>query len=428
LLAQFGLHDIGVNRRKDDRFRECIIATARGSLMARPNHQPTWKAHVNWHTPVFHVLTAKYDDVKETLNWLRQQNLDKVFLYVGGDGQTMMRINHLLMLHPDLYLHQTPVIIPVQGESPHGVHHFLHAVFRLFQPVIHVAQLIMKDTSVSSDPHCVKEFNRALYLLCKITRAFSEYLLSLRDAPSLDFPKQYIRLAESNIDLAWIVHFLYDGGFLVLDLKKCVRGNDSAGIDILYREFLRLAITGTANKTQYTQMSIMRVFWGRALHPELRKIYEGIRTLPMSDSPGSRVGWDMPCESLHKAISAGVKVRVSQARITNFIEHYPFMQHCQEICEQFLYQNYSPDDAFMKDMSLDVNALVGKLREKVGTTWQHASRPSNVSAIGIPANHGGPLPWEEIRTTMLRTGTDALPVIINRHLNTCLSSFYSFAP
>ena len=82
----------------------------------------------------------------------------------------------------------------------------------------------------------------------------------------------------------------------------------------------------------------------------------------------------------------------------------------------------------MKDMSSEVKVLAGELRAKADTTWQHTSRPSNVSAIGISANHGGPVPWDEIRTTMLRTGNDALPVIVNRHLNTLLSSFYSFNP
>ena len=78
LLAQFGLHDIGVNRRKDLRFKECLLATARGTLFARPATKPTWKAHVRWHKPVFYVLTAKYDDVEACLNWLRNQNLDKI--------------------------------------------------------------------------------------------------------------------------------------------------------------------------------------------------------------------------------------------------------------------------------------------------------------------------------------------------------------
>ena len=381
---------------------------------------------MTWHLPVYHCLTAKYADIDTTLDRLRIHNSGKMFLFVGGDGQTIMRINHLLAMQPDVYLDQTPVIIPVQGESPHGVHHFLHAVFRLFKPVIKVAASVMQDTSVSEDPHNVKEFNRAYFLLCKITRAFSEYLLSLRDAPDLEFPDEYIRLAESNIDLAWIVHFLYDGAFLVLALKACVRGNGSTRIDLLYREFLGLALTGTANKTQYSQMSILRVFWAQAMHPELLRIYSGIRSLPMSMRPGSRVGWDTPCEWLHKAISAGVQTHVSERRIDNFILGFPFMEHCQDTLSDFLYANYSKETAFMKDMDADVHTLVGHLRATVGSTWQHAARANHISALGIV--HRGPLPWDEIHTTMTRTGADALPTVINRHLNTCTSSFYAFRP
>ena len=423
-IGQFAYNHPNIVTRKNTRFRDFLLAAAAGKLFVRPDTVPLWTLHIRWHKPVYHVLTSSYDDVEATLNSLRQANLGRIFLFVGGDGQTMMRINHLLANHPDLYIDQTPVVIPVQGESPHGVHHFLHAGFRLFKPIIRVAAGLIKDKSVSEDPHSVKEFNRALFLLYKITRGFSEYLLTLRDAPSLDFPEDYIRQAQPNIDLLWIVHFLYDCAFLVLDLKKCIRSNDSKGIDLLYREFLTSALTGTANKTQYTQMSILRVFWAHAMHPDLQHIYHGIRSLPVSRRPGSRVGWDMLCEWLHRSISAGVQTRVSEERITHYIENFAFMEHCHEICEDWAYQGRADYEKHIKDIAPDAQLLVGELRQKVGSTWQQATRPNLVSALGI--DHRGPLPWDEMRRTMLRTGPDALPVIINRHLEKCVSSVYSF--
>ena len=56
----------------------------------------------------------------------------------------------------------------------------------------------------------------------------------------------------------------------------------------------------------------------------------------------------------------------------------------------------------MKDMSSEVKVLAGELRAKADTVSQHTSHPSNVSAIGISANHGGPVLWDQLRTTMLR--------------------------
>ena len=69
------------------------------------------------------------------------------------------------------------------------------------------------------------------------------------------------------MDLAWVVHFLYDGAYLVLDCKQSVREGPekSKRLDVLWREFYSIGHTGTANKTNYIPMSVMRVFWAEAL-------------------------------------------------------------------------------------------------------------------------------------------------------------------
>ena len=36
-------------------------------------------------------------------------------MFAAGDGLAIMRLNHLLANKPDLYVDQTPVIIPIQG-------------------------------------------------------------------------------------------------------------------------------------------------------------------------------------------------------------------------------------------------------------------------------------------------------------------------
>ena len=59
-----------------------------------------------------------------------------------------------------------------------------------------------------------------------------------------------------------------------------------------------------------------------------------------------------------------------------------------------------------------------------GNRLPHLFPTNSVSALGIV--HRSPLPWDEMRTTMLRTGADALPVIVNRHLEKCVSPFYAF--
>ena len=84
--------------------------------------------------------------------------------------------------------------------------------------------------------------------------------------------RQFLAACEHNVDLATVVHYLYDTGFLTLQFRQAVRGNDGAMLDLLYREFYQLAYTGTANKVMYGQVAIARVFWADALEPELAAI------------------------------------------------------------------------------------------------------------------------------------------------------------
>lgn len=81
--------------------------------------------------------------------------------------------------------------------------------------------------------------------------------------------------------------------------------------------------TGTANRTNYVPMSIMRIFWADALIPPLRDLYHALRAIPMSYRV--YVGWDTPIEWLNGAITEGVTSLVSEQRIENLVENYSFM-------------------------------------------------------------------------------------------------------
>ena len=68
------------------------------------------------------------------------------------------------------------------------------------------------------------------FFLNVLTRACAEYVNFIAQTPgaeSPDDPKVFIAKAESNIDFAWVCHFLYDAGFLVLDFLQSVRANES---------------------------------------------------------------------------------------------------------------------------------------------------------------------------------------------------------
>ena len=162
--SQFLISDVQIRANKCSRFTACLRATAAGTLFQRPNVRPTYVAHLTYHIPMWGVLQSSYEDVEAELNTLRGRHLDKRILFVGGDGLSILRINHLLQKYPDLYLDSAPMIIPIQGESPHGVFHVMHGGWRLFRRFIRAAadSTLGVDSAAVVDEPTVKTFNNQI--------------------------------------------------------------------------------------------------------------------------------------------------------------------------------------------------------------------------------------------------------------------------
>ena len=185
----------------------------------------------------------------------------------------------------------------------------MHCQWRLFRPFIMKCAKVLGNDQIKEDPG-VSDFNvHRFFLLNIVTPAAGEYLLELAQTPGgedLDDASMIMAKAEANVNFDWLCHFLHDCAFFVLDFLQSVRGNDSAKLDVLWREFFSAAHTDTANKTQYVGMSIMRVFWGMGMVPELDALYHAIRTIPSGEHDGCGVGWDWMIEALNGAIKAHV--------------------------------------------------------------------------------------------------------------------------
>ena len=214
------------------------------------------------------------------------------------------------------------------------------------------------------------------FLLFILVRACSEYVLEISNSPGGCAYEDYdvfVAHAERNIDFAWVVHFLADYGFLVVQFQQSVRCNDSHMLDLLWREFYGFARNARANKTQYCPMAILRVYWGMALVDPLHDLYHAIRTVPSGTLPGTNVGWDMPVERLNAAIRRHVKAGVTQTVIAAFIASYTFLEH---VGRTFLtYMHWGQYRLWEREPShRDVEADVLILRE-----WLRATVASDVT-------------------------------------------------
>ena len=306
----------------------------------------------------------------------------------------------------------------------------MHCQWRLHRQFLMWCAEVVDNEQVVEDPN-VSVFNsHRFFFLNVVTRACAEYINFLAvqpGAPSFDDPGPILAHSEANVDLAWVCHFLHDAGFFVLDFLQGVRGNMSEHLDLLWREFFASAHSGTANKTQYVPMAIMRVFWGLALTPELADLYRKIRTIPSGDSPGSHVGWDMAVEMLNAAIKAHVLHQVSHVQITRFLANWALLESVQDRLRDYIYGGRAGivRSSHAADATEDVNKLVDKFKKLIGTTWAQATRANANSQVTI-GHQRAMRPWVEVRNVMRRAGDDAPHVQIRKHV-TRLTPFYGWA-
>lgn len=417
---------------KRNRFVNFLRATADGTFFERPSVDPPYVAHIEYVSPpMWNVTQSSYEDVEAELNLMRGQHLDKRILFVGGDGLSIIRMNHLLHQHHELYLDSAPLIIPVQGEAPHGVFHVMHGGWRLFQKFIRAAAnatLGMHMSSAVMDDPDVKHFNNQYFALCWMTRACAEYVLHLSQtsgAIDIDLVPEFISACERNVDLGFVVHFLYDFAFLVFDFKQGVRANRSKHLDLLWREFYSVGKTSTANKTHYVPMAVMRVFWGEALSPPLAHLYHNLRAIPMSKRV--YVGWDTPIEWLNGAITEGVSRMVSENRIAKFIHNYAFLDSNYHFLRESTDRARS-GRALFKDLDANVDVMKGWLMRTVGSDWNSATQANVNPKIDFGRGGPGTLPWDEIRDAMNRQGRHAVDTHVAQCVRGLTSGFYGFDP
>ena len=234
----------------------------------------------------------------------------------------------------------------------------------------------------------------------------------------MDFedPKPFVAAAEANIDLAWVVHYLYDAGYLLLDFNQARRANSSKLLDVLWKEFVTHARTGTGHKTNYGILAVMQAYRGEALHPKLAELWHAVRTLPMSARPGARVGHDMPCEWLHADLTRSVQHHVSETKIAQFIAEQPFLKACEEGLRGSLELEADMSETKLKAMDADVARLKDMFCVRIGATWAQAARANTSSQLLSATDSRVKAPWKEYADVAGRKGDDSTAAYVRRHI------------
>ena len=422
--------DIAENR--SSRWTKWLRAIQNGVHLARPRVRSRWPGlpHKVYQPPIFDRLQSSYDDVRFELNEMRNALPGYRFLFAAGDGLSCMRVNHLLAQSPDVYFDQSPAIIPVQGEHPHGLFHLIHCQWRLYRAFIMKCADVVGNQQVKPDP-TVSDLNVTRFFLFNIlARAAGEYILELcrddPDAEDWDDPGPFMAKASANVNFEWLCQFLHNNAFMCLDFLDSVRGFDSHKLDLLWREFFSSAHTDTAHKTQYVGMSLMRVFWGQCMVDELDQLYHAMRSMPSGDHEGCGVGWDWPIELLNRAIKSHVDMHVSEEQIRGFIANWPMLEEVQRHMRGVLYANRAERYWRGRDVDADVATLKKFFKDNIGATWQEAIQPN--TNVKVTRGHDRQRkPWKEVEDVMGRRGVDAPHAYIRRYMEK-LTPYFDWLP
>ena len=107
------------------RWKVYLKAAANGRLLERPVVRRTWIPRKEYEEPMFGVLQSSYADLEYELGEMTGvtyrgdptgTRIPELVMFCAGDGLALMRLNHLLAMKRDLYLDQTPIVIPIQGQ------------------------------------------------------------------------------------------------------------------------------------------------------------------------------------------------------------------------------------------------------------------------------------------------------------------------
>ena len=396
------LHSDIVSYRRA-RWTESFAGIRAGTYFNRPDYHPPLAHSCFWQKPMPGVMQSSNADVEYEINFMRDDDMHKncKYIFCGGDGLAIARVNAALARQWGKYLNEYPVVIPVQGEHPHGTAHVCHMGWRPYYPLLGGLLHACGHSECKAD-WTVASFNDYDHAMCILIEGIAKYFIHLDASgggPDLDDMDAVLEFCKQSIDLAWLSYFLSDFGYLYWYFRQSIRSNDSETIDLTWRECISFMHTSESNKTQYAPMAIMRVYWSQALAPPLAAVYHKNRTLSMLGLDGSNIGWDMWMEKGNYAISTNV-VRPSPDHIASFMHELNFTGHCSRALEKQMLHQRKRSPAKRVKVDKDVQSLVDHLIEKLGGSWDEACVPRDHTDSALISPPRSPKPWESIERSL----------------------------
>ena len=122
-----------------------------------------------------------------------------------------------------------------------------------------------------------------------------------------------------------MVKFLFEAGLPYLALRTAIRCNNAAVIDDMYKYMI--VRFRAANKFLYAKLCVLNLHTSFIMKPEIRKVWDAMRTASLRGHNGRNVAWDFTLERMNLEIATMLGHDISPGRIQEVIRQLNGIRH-----------------------------------------------------------------------------------------------------
>jgi len=159
-----------------------------------------------------------------------------------------------------------------------------------------------------------------------------------------------------------MIRFLFEAGLPYLAFRTAVRSNNAAVINDMYTYMI--PIFRATNKYLYAKLCVLSLHTHFIMKPEIRVVWERMRTASLRGHIGRNVGWDFTLERMNLEVAMMLGSDVSGERIQGIIRQLNGIRHVRGPALNALgIGNDSEIREYHGILDSDVRALVHHLKE-----------------------------------------------------------------
>ena len=192
-----------------------------------------------------------------------------------------------------------------------------------------------------------------------------------------------------------MIRFLFEAGLPYLSFRTAVRSNSAAVINDMYTYMI--PIFHATHKYLYAKLCVLCLHTHFIMKPEIRDVWERMRTASLRGHIGRNVGWDFTLERMNLEVATMLGNDVSGDRIQEIIRQLNGIRYVRGPALNALgIGNDSEIHEYHGILDSDVQALVHHLKEALLFDGQNDSAKLFRARRNVFRSDGSVTPWNRI--------------------------------